>query len=73
MLNQTPFSAIGLAVASSISMPCSIHFTPAATTPLNRSRRKGMDGDVRAPILGRFNRGPQFGFGEGGDVDWTEG
>ena len=30
MLSQTPFSAISLAVASSINMPCSIHFTPAA-------------------------------------------
>ena len=30
MLSQMPFSAISWAVASSISMPCSIHFTPAA-------------------------------------------
>src|SRR5262245_3063534 len=30
MLSQMPFSAISLAVASSINMPCSIHFTPAA-------------------------------------------
>ena len=32
-LSQTPFSAISLAVASSIRKPCSIHFTPAAIAP----------------------------------------
>src|SRR4051794_34523863 len=37
------------------------------------SRGKGMCGDVGAPILGRFNRGAQFGLGEGGHVDRTEG
>ncbi len=32
-----------------------------------------MRDDVGAPILGRFNRGAQFGLGEGGHVDRTEG
>ena len=73
MLSQMPFSAISLAVASSISMPCSIHLHAGRDGPLDRSRRKGMHGDVSAPILGRFNRGAQFGLGEGGHVDRTEG
>ena len=30
ILSQTPFSAISLAVASSIRKPCSIHFTPGS-------------------------------------------
>ena len=73
MLSQMPFSAISLAVASSIKKPCSIHLTPAAIDSLDRSRRKGMRGDIRAPVLGRFDRGAQFGLGEGGHVDRTEG
>ena len=30
MLSQMPFSAISLAVGSSMRWPCSMHFTPAA-------------------------------------------
>ena len=30
VLSQMPFSAISLAVGSSIRWPCSMHFTPAA-------------------------------------------
>jgi hypothetical protein len=39
----------------------------------DRSRREGVRDDVRAPIPGRFNRGAQFGPGEGGHIDRTEG
>ena len=73
MLSQMPFSAISWAVASSISMPCSMTLHTGRDGPLDRSRRKGMRGDVRAPVLGRFNRGAQFGLGEGGHVDRAEG
>jgi hypothetical protein len=39
----------------------------------DRSRSKGMGDDIGAPIVGRFDRGAQFGLGEGGHVDRTEG
>jgi hypothetical protein len=35
----------------------------------DRIRRKRVRDDVGAPIVGYFNRGPQFGLGEGGDVE----
>ena len=31
-----------------------------------------MGADIRAPVLGRFHRGPQFGFGEGGRIKRSE-
>ena len=71
-LSQTPFSAISLAVASSIRKPCSIHFTPAAIAPRIAAGVKACAATY-VPQFGRFNRGAQFGLGEGGHVDRTEG
>lgn len=39
----------------------------------NRSRRKGMRGDIGAPVFSRFDCGSQFGLGEGRHIDRTEG
>ena len=69
VLSQMPFSAISLAVGSSIRWPCSMHFTPAAIARWIDVGRVGVHGDVGAPVLGGFDGGAQLGLGEGGRVE----
>ena len=40
--------------------------------PLNSHRRKGVYGDISAPILGRFDSRSQFRVGESHHVDRAE-
>ena len=46
-----------------------MHFTPAAIARWIDGGRVGVHGDVGAPVLGRFDGGPQLGLGEGGRVE----